>query len=190
MLIKHYKYKLDRLRKKFSVTKFVAIVQSLTIVFLVFVIVSKTNSQRTVFLPPQKAYKEFWVSGNQLSKSYKEMIGIYISYTLLNIQKHNVDSSLANLMPFVDSSAYKDVTLQLKKLYEYITFNNVSRTFYYSFMEYSKAKSIQNFLYVHGSIKDSIQDKVISTKKVILKIGYKIDFGMFKITSIDLEEDK
>jgi conjugal transfer pilus assembly protein TraE len=189
MLIKHYKYKLDRLRKKFTVTKFTSVVQAVVIIFLVYTIVERTNTQKTVFLPPQKAYKEFWVSGNQLSKSYKEMVGIYISYTLLNIQKNNIESSLANLMPFVDSSSYKDVTLQLKKIYNYIAFNNVSRTFYYSYTKYPIIGN-QKFLYLYGSIKDTIQDKVISTKKIILKIGYKVDFGMFKIKSIDIEEDK
>lgn len=56
-------------------------VLSMTImnIYLVTQLVNNSNSQRTVFLPPQNTYKEFWVSGDVVSESYKHMIGNFIS---------------------------------------------------------------------------------------------------------------
>ena len=185
MDIKNFKNLKDNLLKDNIILKFVVTVEAVLIVFLVYIVIERTDSQKTVFMPPQSTYKEFWISGDQVSKSYLENIGAFIAYNLLNINKGNANVLLSNLLPLVQSSTYYEVKKELQQLQNYIVQNQIARSFYLGYVEQTK----RNQIAVHGSISDAISSKVIRNKKIKLIIDYKIKFGRFYIVNLAIEDD-
>ena len=151
-------------------------------IYLVTQLVNNSNSQRTVFLPPQNTYKEFWVSGDVVSESYKHMIGNFISNNMLNISFNNANLIVSNILPLVHSSTYKDVRLELKKMVNYIISNDISRSFFISKIDITQKDKI----IVHGSITDFITSKVLRNKDVSLEIDYTVKYGQFYILNLKL----
>lgn len=174
----------DNLLKENILLKSVIVVEGVLIASLAFTLISNSNSQRTVFLPPQATYQEFWVSGDQVSKSYLENVSSFVAYNLLNISPDNANSLLSNLLPLVDSDSYYKVKEELTKMHNHILSNQISRTFY--------AGTVQivgnNKLILGGVIKDAISQKIVKSENVNLVIEYKIKFGRFYITNLGLEK--
>ena len=174
----------DNLAKNNILLKTVLIVEAVLIVVQSFIIVNKTNSQRTVFVPPQNTYKEFWVSGDQVSQSYLENIGTFIGYNLLNITKSDAPQLLANILPLVESETYYEVKKQLQLLQDYIIQNNISRSFYIDHVEIKTSSQI----IVHGSISDAIPSKIINTKKIDLIVDFRVRYGLFRIVNLQIQD--
>ena len=175
----------DNILKDNILLKFIVSVEAILILFLVYIVIERTDSQKTVFMPPQSTYKEFWISGNQVSKSYLENIGSFIAYNLLNVTKGNANELLSNLLPLVQSSTYYDVKKELQQLQNYIVQNQISRSFYLGYIEQTKS----NQIIVYGSISDAISSKIIRTKKIKLIIDYNIKFGRFYIVNLSIKDD-
>lgn len=185
MEFKTYKNLKDSYIKDNFLLKSIIIIEALLISYLVFIVIEKTDSQKTVFLPPQSTYKEFWVSGDTVSKSYLETIGAFISYNLLNVNRDNADRLISNLLPLVKSDNYYEVKMELTKLHNYVVQNQLARAFYLN-----EVKQItDNQIVVYGSLVDSMSTKVIRNSKIKLVIDYEIKFGQFYITNLSLQDD-
>lgn len=185
MELKKYKNLKDSYIKDNFLLKFIITIEALLISFLVFIVIEKTDSQKTVFLPPQSTYKEFWISGDTVSKSYLETIGAFISYNLLNVNRDNADRLISNLLPLVKSDNYYEVKMELTKLHNYVVQNQLARAFYLN-----EVKQItDNQIVVFGSLVDSMSTKVIRNSKIKLVIDYEIKFGQFYITNLSLQDD-
>lgn len=185
MELKKYKNLKDSYIKDNFLLKSIIIIEALLISYLVFIVIEKTDSQKTVFLPPQSTYKEFWVSGDTVSKSYLETIGAFISYNLLNVNRDNADRLISNLLPLVKSDNYYEVKMELTKLHNYVVQNQLARAFYLN-----EVKQItDNQIVVFGSLVDSMSTKVIRNSKIKLVIDYEIKFGQFYITNLSLQDD-
>jgi conjugal transfer pilus assembly protein TraE len=166
-----------------GILKFSVLLLALSNVYLVHQLTTNSNSARTVFLPPQNSYKEFWVSGDVISDSYKKMIGNFISQNMLNISYNNAELIVGNIIPLVHSSTYKEVRLELKKMVNYIISNDISRSFFISNIDTTQNEKI----IVHGSITDFITSKVLRNKDVSLEIDYTVKFGQFFIVNLKLD---
>lgn len=185
MEFKKYKNLKDNYIKDNFLLKSIIIIEALLISYLVFIVIEKTDSQKTVFLPPQSTYKEFWVSGDTVSKSYLETIGAFISYNLLNVNRDNADRLISNLLPLVKSDNYYEVKMELTKLHNYVVQNQLARAFYLN-----EVKQItDNQFVVFGSLVDSMSTKVIRNSKIKLVVDYEIKFGQFYITNLSLQDD-
>lgn len=188
MNIRNYKNLKDKLIKENSLLKFTVLIMAILVAYLVNTVITRTNSQRTVFMPPQATYKEFWVSGDQVSQSYLYNIGTFIAYNLLNVSKDNANLLISNILPLVDSSNYYAVKKELQETFNYIIENQLSRTFYIGSVK--PDEKVPNRLIVQGSLNDSISTKIIKTEKVKLLIDYKIQYGLFTIINLNLEQDQ
>ncbi len=185
MDIKRFQNLKDNILKDNILLKFIVVVEALLIIFLVYVVVERTDSQKTVFMPPQTTYKEFWISGNQVSKSYLENIASFIAYNLLNVTSGNSNILLSNLLPLVDSSTFYEVKKELKQLQNYIVENQISRSFFLGYIK----QTGKNQVTVYGSISDAISSKIIRTSKVKLVVDFKIKFGRFYIVNLSIKDD-
>ena len=165
-----------------GILKISMILLALSNVYLVNQVVSNSNSSRTVFLPPQNTYQEFWVSGDVVSESYKKMIGNFIAQNMLNISFNNANLIVGNIIPLVHSSTYKDVRLELKKMVNYIVANDIARSFFISKIDTTQ----NNKIVVYGSITDFITSKVLRNKDVNLEIDYTVKYGQFFIVNLKL----
>lgn len=178
-LFKNYK---DNILSQNAILKFSVVLMAVSNLYLVTQLVNNSNSQKTVFLPPQNTYKEFWVSGDVVSDSYKQMIGNFIAQNMLNISYNNANLIVSNILPLVYSSTYKDVRLELKKMVNYIISNDISRSFFISKIDITQKDKI----IVHGSITDFITSKVLRNKDVSLEIDYTVKYGQFFIVNLKL----
>ena len=178
-IFKNYK---DNILSQNAILKLSVALMTVSNIYLVTQLVNNSNSQRTVFLPPQNTYKEFWVSGDVVSESYKQMIGNFIGQNMLNISFNNANLIVSNILPLVYSSTYKDVRLELKKMVNYIISNDISRSFFISKIDITQKDKI----IVHGSITDFITSKVLRNKDVSLEIDYTVKYGQFFIVNLKL----
>lgn len=184
MFFNRYRNIKDNFAKENVLLKTVIVILVVLIMYLIYIVVSRTDSQRTVFLPPQSTYKEFWISGDEVSKSYLETVGSFIAYNLLNVSKDNAKLLLSNILPLVDSNTYYEVKQELQKMHNYIVSNQMSRTFYLGEVE----QTGNSQMIVSGTLRDSISTKIIKTEQVRLVIDYKIKFGLFHIVNLTLED--
>ena len=172
----------DNILSQNALLKFSVVLMALSNIYLVNQVITNSNSKKTVFLPPQNTYKEFWVSGDVVSESYKEMIGNFIAHNLLNVSVNNANTLVSNIIPLVHSSTYKKVRIELKKMVNYIISNNISRSFHISSIKTHQ----KNKIIVNGSISDFITSKLLRSKDVNLEIDYKVKYGQFYIVNLKL----
>lgn len=182
MNFKFYTNFKDNILTQNGLLKFSVVLMAVSNLYLVTQLVSNSNSQKTVFLPPQNTYKEFWVSGDVVSESYKQMMGNFIASNMLNISYNNANLIVTNVLPLVHSGTYKDVRLELKKMVNYIVSNDISRSFFISKID----TTIKDKIIVHGSITDFITSKVLRNKDVALEIDYTVKYGQFFIVNLKL----
>ncbi|AJC92164.1 conjugative transfer system protein TraE [Campylobacter subantarcticus LMG 24377] len=185
MLFDKYKNKLDRYILENTTFRIISVILSLVILFLVWIIANKTDSQRVVFMPPKAIAKEFWVAGNEVSKTYIEEISQFIAFNLLNITRENAHNNIENILTLVDPKFYQDVKIKLLEQTGYIVDNSISRTFFITAIDANKKGVVE----VHGVIKDIISDKVVNSNNNTLIIGYEINQGRFWINSLNFKKE-
>ena len=173
----------DSLLGQNLVLKVGIIAMVVTNIYLVHTVVKKTDSQRTVFIPPQNTYKEFWVNGNTVSNSYLTMMGNFVSHNILNVSTKNAEMLMGNILPLVASSSFTEVKKELQRMYNFLKDNQMSRVFYLSFVD----TSTPNKLIVKGSISDFVSSQALRTKQINLEIDYNIEFGRFYIVNLSLK---
>ena len=186
MLKKFYKNNLDKYILENITFRFITSALLIVIVFLIWIIISRTNTEKIVFMPPKVMAQEFWISGNEVSKSYLEEMAQFIAFNLMNVTKSNAISNIDNLMPLIEPEFYNKVKTVLVEQNEYIVDNAISRTFFLSQVN----ADTKGIIEVYGVVKDIIGDKVITSKQYIINIGYKIKQGRFFINSIEAKENK
>lgn len=186
MLFDKYKNKMDKYLLENITFRTVTLILSLLILFLVWIIVSRTDSQKVVFMPPKIINQEFWIAGNEVSKTYLHEMGQFISFNLLNITKENAHNNIENILTLVDSRFYQEVKVKLLEQSNYIIDNAISRTFFVSAID----ADTKGLIKVFGVVKDIIGDKVVQSNQNILSINYSINQGRFIIDNISIEEEK
>ncbi|ULO03838.1 type IV conjugative transfer system protein TraE [Campylobacter sp. RM12651] len=177
---RHYKSILDRFKKENQTIKIVIFMLLLVIVYQSHLIVSKSSSERIIFLPPKVISKEISITGDKLSKEYLEEIASFITYNLFNTTTELANNNALNILALVDSRAYYQTKKKLQEQYDYIKLNNISRTFFIN-----KINLSNNHIQVEGILKSFIGNKVASHEKSLLDIDYRIDNGRFYITDLN-----
>ncbi|EHH2108779.1 conjugal transfer protein TraE [Campylobacter coli] len=186
MLFDKYKNQMDRYIFENITFRIVTLILSFIILILVWVIITRTDSQKVVFMPPKVINQEFWIAGNQVSKGYLHEMGQFISFNLLNITKENARNNIDNLLTIVDPKFYQEVKIKLLEQMNYITDNAISRTFFVSAIN----ADVKGQIKVFGVVKDIISDKVVRSSQSILKISYTIEQGRFFLNDLTIEEEK
>lgn len=186
MLFDKYKNKMDKYLLENITFRTVTLILSLLIVFLIWIIVSRTDSQKVVFMPPKIINQEFWIAGNEVSKTYLHEMGQFVSFNLLNITKENANNNIENLLTLVDSKFYNEVKIKLLEQTNYIIDNAISRTFFVSSID----ADTKGLIKVFGVVKDIIGDKVVRSSQSIVNIHYEINQGRFVLNDILIEEGK
>lgn len=180
MLFDKYKNKMDKYLYENITFRTISIALSVVIIFLVYVIVVRTDSQRVVFMPPKIANQEFWIAGNEVSKTYLHEMGQFITFNLLNITKSNAQNNIENILTLVEPKYYNEVRTKLLEQARYITKNSISRTFFVSAIDTDTKGTIK----VYGVVKDIIKDKVIRSDISEYEIKYDIVLGRFLLNDV------
>ena len=175
MLFDKYKNKMDKYLLENITFRTITLILSILIAFLVWIIVSRTDSQKVVFMPPKIINQEFWIAGNEVSKTYLHEMGQFVS-----------NNNIENLLTLVDSKFYNEVKIKLLQQTNYIIDNAISRTFFVSAID----ADTKGLIKVFGVVKDIIGDKVIDSNQQILSINYSINQGRFIINNISIEKEK
>jgi len=90
----------ERLSKEVRLQALIIIVL-LGVVFVEGILLYRASTQKTVIVVPPKVEKEFWVSGNTLSRAYLEQVAIYLADSLVSVSPQTVDSAIDRIMPFL-----------------------------------------------------------------------------------------
>ncbi len=183
MLFDKYKNKNDRFVYENTTLRFACLILAGLIVFLIWTIVARTDTERTVFLPPKIANQEFWVAGNEVSKTYLHEMGQFVSFNLLNITKENSTNNMENVLTLVAPEFYSIVKASLLEQTYYILDSGISRTFFVTGINADK----KGLIVVNGIIKDILGDRVANSFKAEVNIGYKIMQGRFFIDEIGIK---
>lgn len=180
MLFDKYKNKMDKYLYENITFRTISIVFSIVIMFLVYIIVARTDSQKVVFMPPKIANQEFWIAGNEVSKTYLHEMGQFITFNLLNITKSNAHNNIENILTLVEPKYYNEVRGKLLEQTRYIIENSISRTFFVSAIDADTKGTIK----VYGVVKDIIKDKVIRSDISEYEIKYDIILGRFFLNDV------
>ncbi|WP_187648658.1 TraE/TraK family type IV conjugative transfer system protein [Nitrosophilus labii] len=186
MKYEKFKFKMDKYIFENWTFRMVTIGLVGIIAYQTYLISTRINNQKVIFMPPKMVTKEFWVTGNQVSKSYLEEVGLFIVYNLLNVTKESAKSNVENILLLVSPNAYYEVKAKLIEQMNYITDNGISRVFFPSMVDVKEKGVIK----VSGIIKDIISDKVVNNTPAIVHINYKIKEGRFWIIDIKVVKDK
>ena len=186
MLSNIFKNKLDKYIFENITFRFITTILVLLVMYLSWIIVNRTDSQKIVFMPPKMVAQEFWITGNEVSKSYLHEIAQFITFNLLNITKHNASNNVDNIMPLIDPNNYNEVKTELTAQNEYVIANSISRTFFLSTID----ADTKGEIIAQGIIKDIIGSRVVNSKPYLIKIGYRIEQGRIFINAIEVKENK
>lgn len=185
MLWGKFKYKLDKYIYENWTFRIVTLVLLGIIVFQQYMMSSKLSSQRTVFVPPTVSMKEFWVTGDQISKEGLEGIGEFVAYNIFNVTKEIAPKNIDNIMSLVPPEYYYEVKTSLIEQMEYVTSNGIARSFYPSMID-TKEKGL---IKISGVLKDTISDKVVNSKRMVFEVQYQIVQGRFWLHGWNIDED-
>lgn len=185
MLFDKYKNKMDKYLYENITFRTISIALSIVIIFLVYIIVARTDSQKVVFVPPKIVNQEFWIAGNEVSKTYLHEMGQFITFNLLNVTKSNIQNNIDNILTLVEPKYYNEVRGKLLEQARYITENSISRTFFVSAIDADTKGTIK----VYGVVKDIIKDKVIRSEIAEYDIKYDIVLGRFFLNDVIIVEN-
>lgn len=185
MLFDKYKNKMDKYLYENITFRTISIALSIVIIFLVYIIVARTDSQKVVFVPPKIVNQEFWIAGNEVSKTYLHEMGQFIAFNLLNVTKSNIQNNIDNILTLVEPKYYNEVRGKLLEQARYITENSISRTFFVSAIDADTKGTIK----VYGVVKDIIKDKVIRSEIAEYDIKYDIVLGRFFLNDVIIVEN-
>lgn len=155
------------------------------IIFQSYLISSRMDNQKVVFMPPKIINQEFWVTGNEVSKSYLNEMAQFTVFNLMNVTKETAKNNIDNLLILVSPDYYYEVKSNLIEQMNYITDNAISRVFFPSVVNVDQKGLIK----VTGIMKDIISDKIMKSEQVVVRIEYQIKQGRFWIYDIKIIKD-
>lgn len=164
--------------------RMVTLVMAFTILVLVYFLVAKVDNQRVVVMPPFITLKEFWVSGENISDSYLEMVADGIAYNVLNIapeRKPNTEF-LYSLTPSEHQNAVRGA---IENQIKFIQNNSISQVFY----THAYDVKTKGLIKVTGVLKQYVGDKKMESSLHHLNITYFVKGGRFWLKGIDLKKD-
>lgn len=148
--------------------------------------ISNLSDKKTIVVVPPKINKEFQVSGNELSFSYFEQIGFYLSDRLLSISPESAQSSFDTILPFLTTNpnAIKSIRENLALQAKVVTENDLYQVFYpMKTMVNSKGGNFS----VEGTLKKMSANNNISTAKTTINFGFVVKDGRIIINSIKVQ---
>ena len=97
MLYKKFKLKFDNIINENITSRYIIAILAVIIIVQQYNISNAMTSQKTVFMPPKIIDREFWITGNIVSKAYLENMGEFITFNLFNVSKETVKRNIINL---------------------------------------------------------------------------------------------
>ncbi len=179
--MKFFSY-LDKLIEENRILKFVVLILTLTNVALAVLFLQIRNTQKVVVVPPE-IRREFWVSGNTLSKSYLEQVFYYITSSLLNVSPETVDDSISRVYVFLTTDpalvgrikkAFQDYTSAIKR-------KKVYQVFYPMSMDIKS-----NVVIVRGMVKKIVGAGEVIEENKEVKYRFKVLNSRLFIEGIEL----
>lgn len=180
MLFDKFKFKMDKYIYENWTFRIVTLVLLGIIIFQSYLISGRMNNQKVVFMPPKIINQEFWVTGDQVSKSYLNEMSQFIVFNLMNVTKETAKNNIDNLLTLVSANYYYEVKSNLIEQMNYITDNAISRVFFPSTVNVDQ----KGLINVVGVMRDIISDKIIKSEQVVVRIEYQIKQGRFWIYDI------
>lgn len=179
-----FKNKLDGVAFENKTFRIVTLVMAFTILVMGYTLVTKVEDQKIVVMPPFVTLQEFWVTGENVSDSYLEMVADGVAYNVLNISPERKPNT-EFLYALTPSEFQNAVRGAIESQIKFIQNNGISQVFYTSGYDL-KTKGL---LIVTGVLKQYVGDKKMESSIHHLEISYYVKGGRFWIKGIDLKRD-
>ncbi|MBP9566240.1 MAG: conjugal transfer protein TraE [Sulfurospirillum sp.] len=176
--------KLDKVAFENKAFRMVSLLMALTILLMGYFLVLRVENQKIIVMPPFVTLKEFWVSGENVSDSYLEMVADGIAYNVLNIapeRKPNTEF----LYALTPAEHYNAVKGAIENQIKFIQNNGISQVFYTNGYDVKT----KGHMRVSGVLKQYVGDKKMESSVHHLEITYAISGGRFWLKGIDLKKD-
>lgn len=179
-----FKNKLDGVAFENKTFRIVTLFLAFTILVMGYFLVTKIEDQRVVVMPPFVTLKEFWVSGENVSDSYLEMVADGVAYNVLNISPERKPNTefLYSLTP---QEHYGEVRGAIENQIKFIQNNAISQVFYTTGYDLRKKGLIR----ITGVLKQFVGDKKMESAIHHLEISYYVKGGRFWLKGIELKKD-
>jgi len=147
------------------------------------ILLYKASVSRTVIVMPPRVEKEFWVSGDTLSRAYLEQVAIFLADRILSVSPENVDKSLDMIGVFftTDPEGLKAIRESLKEYAVVIKRENYSQMFY----PLSVVITEKN-LTVEGVLRKVVGTTYAGQERRSITFSYEVRNGRLFITEVKL----
>jgi len=182
MNINIFKSKFNNLVAQNLANKIVVIIFAFIIGIEGIVINDLIGKQRTIILPCGNIVKEFWVTGNKVSKNYLQRQAQFISSSLHTTNPKNAKKQFFSILPLIEPAQYNKVKKEFLKQIRYLVDNDISTVFYPSSYDYK-----ENEIIVEGVKNNTIGNKIVTSKNIKFKIKFYMKDGRFYIKSLKVD---
>ncbi|MCK9473669.1 TraE/TraK family type IV conjugative transfer system protein [Sulfurimonas sp.] len=181
MIRKYFKNEYDRLVAKELANKIVSIILASALSISSFTIYKLYEEQKIIILPAS-VQKEFWATSKDVSESYLEQMGQYISTALLNVSPNSVETQFKFVLDLAAPHFYQNLKLDLENQKRYLVENGITSAFWAKSFKFEK-----DHITVQGMKHNIIGDKVVEKRGITLKIYFEVQSGRFYISSFTIK---
>lgn len=141
----------------------------------------KASVHKVVLVLPPRVDREFWVSGDELSKAYLEQVGYFVSDRLLNVSSANVESSISAIYPFLTTNIN-----EVKAIKEFFAnyINTIKGQDIVQSFHPLKVVITENSVSVEGILHKVSGNVYIGNERKILTLFYEVKNGRFMIKEV------
>lgn len=181
MTRKYFKNEYDSLVAKEIANKAVSIILAVALSISTFTIYKLYQEQKVVILPAS-VQKEFWATSKNVSESYLEQMGQYISTALLNVSPNSAEEQFGLVLELASPGFYQNMKLELENQKRYLVENGITSAFWAKSFKFEK-----DHITVQGMKHNIIGDKVVEKRGITLKIYFEVQSGRFYISSFAIK---
>lgn len=161
--------------------QFVAFSLLAFLALLVLVLLGKSTSTKTIFIPPNAnaAGKPFWVADAGASPEYFQMTADYVAQLALTGDAKNAPYNLDRLLAIAHPAIKGALKAQMDAVALKMRKENLTQVFYP--LEYTVGDN-KPVVAIKGTLKTWVGDKLISSRDTLYRLAFSIETGRIYLT--------
>lgn len=172
--------------KGYQLCRFVVLVLSLLVGFLLVMVVNESGKEKLILLPPA-VYKKVYITERDASPEYIKEMADYVVYLATNYTPETVDARLSEFLRYVDPGYYRKLRKQVKEISADVKFYGRTQAFYPKKFEIDKKN---HRIFITGRLIKNYLGKTIEDRTQTFVLEYEIRNGEFLVTGLYPKEQQ
>ncbi len=164
----HYASALAQTLHRRNLWMLIAVLLALANLALAWFVLSRESRERIVIVPP-RFEKAFWIQGREVSDSYLEQLGVYVSELALSYSPDNVRYRIQQLLTHTDPRAYAELSKSLQADADRIIRNRISAVFH---PQQVRIRNAERKTAVYGLQTRMIGGKISDSRQLALVVAF------------------